>query len=493
MKSIIGSPFHVACIAAVALTSGCLQAQTASAPDPAEGNWLGRTGDANNGSVMCLEIVRGADGQLQAYYSLEQLNLYHYPMDDFKVADGHYTATGGIDLRLKDGKLTGTGASKRELVLERADKPLTDPPIPTDLPKGPGPRWRAKLGGAIYAPATVRDGYAYVGTTSGHLSAVRLADGTVAWHFPAGRPIFGGALATDDALYFACDNGYLYRLARADGKEIWRYDLGGERTPRLLPDPNEQRPDGFDSTAPTPVLVDGVLYIGSADGSFHAVRAETGVRVWRFESKGQIRTTAAVSGPNIIFSTHGGLIQTVERANGKEVWKFDTQAAGVTAPALIGGHLIIGARNSLLYGMDPASGAIQWKLSFWGSWVESAATDGGDGLAYIGSSDLRRITCFDPKDGRIVWRTDFFGDPWGKPVLSAKYLYDGTSALTPYLMREEGGVVALDRQTGKLAWRWPLPNPPGTYSYGFAASPVLADGLLLMGASDGTLYAFPAD
>ena len=492
MKSILGSSLSAVRIAAVlALVSGCLQAQTAS--DPAEGNWIGSIGDTNNSSAICLEIVRGPDGRLLAYYSLEQLNLYHSLMDGFQVADGHYTATGGIDLQLKDGKLAGRSASKRQLVLERADTPLTAPPIPTELPLGPGPRWRAKLGGAIYAPATVRGGFAYVGTTSGHLNAVRLADGTVAWHFPAGRPIFGGALATDDALYFVCDNGYLFKLARAVGKELWRYDLGGERTPRLLPDPNEQSPDGFDSNAPTPVLADGVLYVGSADGSFHAVRAETGERVWRFESKGQIRTTAAVSGANVIFSTLGGLIHSIERATGREVWKFDTQTAGVTAPALISGRLIIGARNSLLYGMEPATGTIQWKLSFWGSWVESTAIDGGDGLAYIGSSDLRRITCFDPNDGRIVWKTDVFGDPWGKPVLSGKYLYDGTSALTPYLMREEGGVVALNRQTGKLAWRWPLPNPPGTYAYGFAASPTLSDGLLLMGAVDGTLYAFPTD
>ena len=464
-----------------------------AAPDPAEGNWLGRSGDANNSSAMSLEILHSTDGQLQAFYSLEQLNLYHSPLAGFKVIDGHYTVPGFFDLQLKDGKLSSTGsASKRPLVLERVQQPLSDPPIPTALSKGPGPRWQAKLGGAIFAPAALRAGFAYVGTTSGHFSAVKLSDGSVAWHFPAGRPIFGGALVTDDAIFFVCDNGYLFKLARADGNEIWKYDLGGERVARLLPDPKEQRLDGYDIFSPTPVLADGVLYVGSADGSLHAVKADTGERVWRFESKGQVRTTAVISDTKVVFSTLGGLIHAVERATGKEVWRFDAQMAGATSPAIIGGRLIVGARNSILYGMNAATGFIDWKLSFWGSWVESTAVDGGNSLAYIGSSDLRRITCFDPKDGRIIWKTDVFGDPWGKPVLTEKFLYDGTGAIVPYEMREEGGVVALDRQTGKLAWRWPLPNPPGTYYYGFAASPALADGLLVIGGLDGTLYAFPA-
>ncbi len=466
----------------------------ATAPDPAEGYWVGRTGNANNSSVMGLEFSRDADGQLQAFYSLEQLNVYHSPLAGLKVADGHYTVPGFIDLQFKDGKLVSSSSpSKPPLVLERAAQPLSDPPIPVDLPKGPGPKWRAILGGAIFAPAALRDGFAYVGTTSGHFSAVKLSDGSVAWHFHAGRPIFGGALVTDDAIFFVCDNGYLFKLARTDGKEIWKYDLGGERVARLLPDPQEKLLDGYDSTSPTPVLADGVLYVGSADGSFHAVKADTGERVWRFESKGQVRGTAALSSDNVFFGTRGGLIHAVARSTGKEVWKFETQLPVTSTPALIGGRLIIGARNGILYGMDPATGAIQWKISFWGSWIESTATDGGNGLAYIGSSDLRRITCFDPKDGRIVWKTDVFGDPWGKPVLTGKFIYDGTGAIAPYTMREEGGVVALDRQTGKLAWRWPLPNPPGTYYYGFAASPALADCLLVIGGLDGTLYAFPVE
>ena len=152
---------------------------------------------------------------------------------------------------------------------------------------------------------------------------------------------------------------------------------------------------------------------------------------------------------------------------------------------------MVGTRGSSLLGLDPKTGEQVWATPFWGSWVESTAVAGDDGLGYVGSSDLRRVTSFDPKDGRIVWRTDVYGSPWGRPLVTDSFVYDGASAIVPYMMRHVGGVVALDRRTGKLAWRFPLPNPPGTLHYGFAGSPARAGDTFVIGGMDGVLYAFP--
>ena len=141
--------------------------------------------------------------------------------------------------------------------------------------------------------------------------------------------------------------------------------------------------------------------------------------------------------------------------------------------------------------LDPKTGERLWDMGFWGSWVESSAVGGDDGLGYIGSSDLRRITSFDPKTGRIIWRTDVYGAPWGKPLVTDRFVYDGVSAIVPYMTRHVGGVVALDRVSGKLAWRYPLPNPSGTLHYGFAGSPTRSGDTFVIGGLDGALYAFP--
>jgi outer membrane protein assembly factor BamB len=63
----------------------------------------------------------------------------------------------------------------------------------------------------------------------------------------------------------------------------------------------------------------------------------------------------------------------------------------------------------------------------------------------------------------------------------------------PYQMRHLGSLMALDRETGKVVWRWPMPEWPGGLLYGFVASPVLDGSTLVVGGLDGTLYAFPED
>lgn len=68
-----------------------------------------------------------------------------------------------------------------------------------------------------------------------------------------------------------------------------------------------------------------------------------------------------------------------------------------------------------------------------------------NGIGYVGSSDLRRVVCFDVNDGRIRWRTDVFGCPWGRPLVTGKFIYAGLAAEEPYMIRHEAGLVALDR------------------------------------------------
>jgi outer membrane protein assembly factor BamB len=323
--------------------------------------------------------------------------------------------------------------------------------------------------------------------------ALKASDGSVAWSFPSGRAIMGEALVTEDSVFFVCDNGYLFKLNRADGKELWRYDLGDARVTRILPNPIIQPQDGYDHLAPKPVLAEDTLYVGAGDGGFHAVRADSGERVWRIQSKGAIRSTAAVRGPNVFFSTMEGLVVALERSGGRQLWQVQSQLPVTSSPVFVGDKLVIGGRDSILQALDPATGAQLWKFSFWGSWVESSATPSpeNDGVAYIGSSDLRRVTSFDANAGRILWRTDVFGCPWGRPLVTDKFVYVATIGSKPYPMRHEAAIVALERATGRLLWRWALPQPAGVYFWGFPGSITRAGELMVIGGMDGTLYAFP--
>jgi outer membrane protein assembly factor BamB len=466
---------------------------TGSAADSIEGGWVGQSGPQDNRATLGLAIQRTPDGSLAARFYIDLIGVYGQPLGTVHEVSSHTYAipAAEMNLALAENELQVTGLlhdPKAAVTLRRSSE-LPAALAPAAFLAGPGPRWKTRLGGAIFAPASVYDGIAFVGNIDGVFSAIAVADGARVWSFAAGRPIFGEALASADGIYFVCDNGYLFRLQRATGKEIWRYDLGGARVPRVLPNPFIY---DYDYRAPRPVLANGILYVGSADGSLHAVRADTGKRVWRIPGGAKIRNTATMVGSQVIVGSEAGLVRAVERSSGKVRWQFDAKAV-VTESAIVGGKLIVGARDSMLYALDPADGHMLWSQYWWGSWVESPATDAG-GLAYIGSGDLARVSCIDPASGRNVWRTEVRGWVLQRPLVTQTIVYAGVSGArraASFWPPQVSALSALDRSTGRVLWQWSMPESPGTFLHGFVAAPVSAGDTVLIGGVDGTLYAFP--
>lgn len=92
--------------------------------------------------------------------------------------------------------------------------------------------------------------------------------------------------------------------------------------------------------------------------------------------------------------------------------------------------------------------------------------------------------------GKGKIRTD--GWPWARPALGEKVVYVSVGG-NPYQMRHLGSLTALDRKRGKILWRWPMPEGPGSFLSGFSAAPVIADKRVVVGGLDGTLYGFAVE
>jgi outer membrane protein assembly factor BamB len=55
------------------------------------------------------------------------------------------------------------------------------------------------------------------------------------------------------------------------------------------------------------------------------------------------------------------------------------------------------------------------------------------------------------------------------------------------------GILALDRATGQIVWRFPVDPPAGATFSGFAGSPGMTAGRVVFGAVDGRVYAFDTE
>jgi len=460
------------------------------ATDALEGRWLGTAGVPGREQIVVgLEFRRDDKGALKLYLTEPILNVFGAPNTGKFERDGDKVVVPDFAMTLtRDGdRLEGTypGPNSRAVFARSASLPAA--PVPPAVPKGPGPRWETRLNGQVFATPAVANGVVYVGSTGGVFNALKTSDGARLWTFAAGRPIYGEALVDGDAVYFVCDNGYLFKLARASGEEAWRYDLGDARVSRL---PGHPAVYEWDWQAPKPVVADGVVYVGAGDGSVHAVDVATGAVRWRTTVAGRIRNTAALDATHVIVASTSGVVHALDRVTGKALWTHDTGAHVDTAPVLFDGKVVVGNRGFGLIALAADTGERAWRTYFWGSWVESTPRV-VDGVLYIGASDLRRVSAIDPRDGSVLWRTDVFGWTWGTPLVTTDRIYVGAAGGKPYFIDHVASFTVLDRKTGAIVERWPLPEALGAYQWGIGGSLARDGDTIIATTFEGAVYGFP--
>jgi len=245
----------------------------------------------------------------------------------------------------------------------------------------------------------------------------------------------------------------------------------------------------YDYLTSAATVTDGTVFIGSADKKLYAVDADTGQEKWHFDTKGIIRSTPAVAAGKVFIGSHDHRVYAVDARTGDLRWQHDTLREVVSSPLVVDGTVYIGSRSSDLFAFDAATGKVKWKFFYWSSWVESSARM-RDGNLYIGSSDYQQLFAIDANTGKRVWNVNLDGSVWSTPAVNSRGVYVGVVGVVDYFIKHRGGFFALDRATGKIAWRFPMGVVPGAVDYGVASSPALDRGLVFFGGLDGSFYAF---
>jgi outer membrane protein assembly factor BamB len=456
------------------------------------GTWVASLSHAGETQPFALRFEANDKGELVVKMTAPAVHVWEVPIGTAALEPGRVRIGGGfvLDYDHAAGTLSGTipsvlipvydiAAVFHRGALERTPRP--DPTAPVVKPV-----WTFDAGAPVWADALFDAGTLYVGADDGRLHALEAKTGKERWSFRAGGPI--RALPTRSAgdLFFQADDGFLYRIDATSGAERSKVRVNEKAIERLPPSNEKSR---FDRVASGATLANGRLFVGTHDGHVLALDPAGGSRLWDFAAGDTVLSTPVVDSGRVYFGSYDGNVYAVDAASGSLVWKHDTGKPVVSTPALHEGRVIVGSRSYDLLALDGVSGAPAWTRYIWFSWIESSATV-RDGTAYLGSSDAAKVFAIDARTGKSVWELDARGWAWGQPAVTDTRVFLGTTATPHYLVGHESAFLAIDRATGRLAWRHPLAAPAADETYGFPSSPAVGDGLVFAGALDGRVYAF---
>lgn len=486
---LIPAVWILACAATVSLPAG-----EGVPPDPLEGRWTGTVGSPQ-GEVaeIGFEFLRDREGALTFRLHFPAMFTYAALMGAPVQAEGagrYATPLFDTRFRLEHDRLTGTfTAGGLPLALRRGGV-FSPRPEPSRHPPAPAALWRYPLATGTWAPPVAAGGVVYMGGGDGRFHAVRAADGAALWVWAGSVAIDGAAALDDAAVYFLDTRFNLVALDRRTGVLRWRQPLHNEFfAGGSVPD----NPT-FNHRAATPLLHEGTLYVGSADGGLYAVDPATGTVRWRYDAGAPVYGGARPHGPDaLLFGTMDGSVIRLDLRTRHETLRVRTGGGVVTTPVVAGDRLVVGSRDYLLHAFD-LQGNPAWKYSYWFSWIESTPAL-QDGLLYLGGSDYARVSAIDPATGRARWSTVVHGLSWGTPLVTARHVFAGTvnQNLPGTLIDHRAGLVKIDRDSGDVRWRLELPSAPTGRFAGFAGGPALVDGKVVVAGLDGWLVAYPEE
>ncbi len=395
----------------------------------------------------------------------------------------------------------------------------------TIVPGLTGVKWKFKTRGKVISSPAVAAGIVYFGSTDGKLYGVDASSGALRWMFDAGGPVNSSPLVAGGIVYFSSLDGGFYAVHAGTGKLAWKFQTAGERRftapgiHGILPK-TEMMPDPFDVFLSSPVLADEAVYFGSGDHNVYALDAQTGSLRWKFSTGSVVHASPAVAGGVVYIGSWDRYFYALDAKTGKTIWRFETgddrviynQVGIASSAAVVNGVVFFGCRDGHFYAVDAKTGIQKWSHDNQMGWV-IASPAVRDGIVYFPTSDGTRFKALDAASGRVVFSIANKDVSFSSPAIVDRFAYYGTT---------DGWLHAVDIKKGQLAHEFQTEGskensakyldehgkpdqakifPDNTldgiivgisriHSTGsILSSPVVADGLLYVGSTDGNMYA----
>ena len=281
---------------------------------------------------------------------------------------------------------------------------------------------------------------------------------TELWRFTTKGSVTSSPVLSEGVVYVGSGENNLYAIDAMTGEDKWRFATK-------------------DSVTSSPVVSNGVVYVGSRDTNLYAIDAMTGKMKWRFATKGAVTSSPAVSNGVVYFGSEDKNLYAIDAVTGKEQWRFATGHCVDSSPAVSNGVVYVGSRDNNLYAIDAVTGKEQWRFAT-GDWSASGGSvysspAVSNGVVYVGSWN-RNLYAIDAVTGKEQWRFATGDRVSSSPAVSNGVVYFGS---------EDKNLYAIDAVTGQEKWQFATKG-------NVESSPAVSNGVVYVGSLDKNLYAF---
>lgn len=214
--------------------------------------------------------------------------------------------------------------------------------------------WRKQIKGEISSVPQSNGQVVAVQTMNGKLFVLDAKTGADAWFFENPPPVLtlrgtAAPLVLETAIYAGFANGRLMAFNPSNGLILWEQRMA-------LPKGRSELDRMVDIHA-SPLLKDGILYVGTYQGRIAAVARGTGGGVWAID--GSTSETVAASDDKLFVSHSDGRVVAYSLTSGEQLWQNEKLLRRrLGGPQVFGDYLAVVDFEGYMHVLDQATGEI---------------------------------------------------------------------------------------------------------------------------------------
>jgi outer membrane protein assembly factor BamB len=285
------------------------------------------------------------------------------------------------------------------------------------------------------------------------------------WKVNAGSLMEFPPVVAYGRLYVGTNNGRFLAIEADTGRVAWDKKLGR-------------------CTAASPAVWRGVLYQPLMDpspcrehqqdapGYIVALDAATGRELWRFRA-GVIESSPLLVKGMLYFGSWDKKFYALDVRTRKVVWTFSAGDAIKAGPAYTNGTVYFASYDNKVYAVDARTGKLRWAASGTANFYATPAI--AYGRVFIGNTD-GRVYAFGAASGHLLWARATGGYVYSSAAVWQKTVYVGSYCRRFY---------ALDAATGDVRWSFDTHTA-------ISGAPTVLGGLVYFSTLNGRTYALDA-